>query len=84
MIFEDANLENTLTWTINGIMNRSGQTCLAAFRVSSKKSIASSFLEKDMERMRVAVKKMSYSPAPDTNYGLLVDTQGPYSRQKDA
>ncbi|OAG36655.1 hypothetical protein AYO21_09130 [Fonsecaea monophora] len=34
VIFENANLENALTWTINAILTGSGQLCVAASRVA--------------------------------------------------
>lgn len=73
MIFEDANLDNALTWTVNAIMSRSGQVCVAASRVYVQKSIYDEFLERYMHMMEEARKMMGDQFDPNTEYGPLVD-----------
>lgn len=50
MIFDDANLENALTWTINAILARSGQVCMAATRLYVHKDIAEKSIERYTEK----------------------------------
>ncbi|WPH03783.1 Retinal dehydrogenase 1 [Acrodontium crateriforme] len=46
MIFDDANLDNALTWTINAILARSGQVCVTATRVYVHKAISEEFIKR--------------------------------------
>ncbi|KAJ5678631.1 aldehyde dehydrogenase domain-containing protein [Penicillium macrosclerotiorum] len=73
LVFEDADLNNALTWTINAILARSGQVCVAATRVYVQKSIAEDFIEKYKERMRTAVEKLGDPLDKATIMGPLVD-----------
>ncbi|KAH7012806.1 aldehyde dehydrogenase domain-containing protein [Ilyonectria destructans] len=73
VIFEDANLENALEWTIKGIMARSGQVCIAASRVYVQESIADEFIAKYIQKMREAVNNMGDPEDPNVAYGPLVD-----------
>lgn len=73
VIFEDANLENALEWTIKAIMARSGQVCIAASRVYVQKSIADEFITKYVQKMREAVNNMGDPEDPNVAYGPLVD-----------
>ncbi|KEF62420.1 uncharacterized protein A1O9_00392 [Exophiala aquamarina CBS 119918] len=54
VIFDDCNLDKALTWTINAILARSGQVCVAASRLYVKKTIADKFVGKYVERMKAA------------------------------
>lgn len=73
VIFEDAKLDNALTWTINAILARSGQVCVAASRVYVQKSIAQTFIDKYMEKMKDAVSRIGDPQHPETTMGPLVD-----------
>ena len=73
VVFEDANLENALTWTVNAIMARSGQVCVAASRVYVQRSIADKFIEEYAKKMKAAAAKMGDPSEQDTAYGPLVD-----------
>ncbi|KAM0187503.1 hypothetical protein ACHAPI_011138 [Fusarium lateritium] len=73
VIFEDANLENALTWTINGILTRSGQLCVAASRVYVHKSIANKFIEEYKKRMKAAADDMGDPQDPTVKLGPMVD-----------
>ena len=59
--------------TINAILARSGQVCVAATRVYVQKSIAEDFIEKYKERMRAAVEKLGDPLDKATVMGPLVD-----------
>ncbi|CAI7606252.1 unnamed protein product [Penicillium manginii] len=73
LVFEDADLENALTWTVNAILARSGQVCVAASRVYVQQSIAKEFIEKYTERMRAAVDKIGDPLDKATVMGPLVN-----------
>ncbi|CAL5875033.1 uncharacterized protein PFLUO_LOCUS9336 [Penicillium psychrofluorescens] len=73
LVFEDANLDNALTWTVNAILARSGQVCVAASRVYVQKSIADKFIDGYKERMKEAVKKIGNPLEESTSMGPLVN-----------
>lgn len=73
LVFEDCNLDNALTWTINGILARSGQVCVAATRVYVQKSIAERFIHAYTERMKEAAGKLGDPQDMTTALGPLVD-----------
>ncbi|KAH8703856.1 Aldehyde/histidinol dehydrogenase [Talaromyces proteolyticus] len=73
VIFEDANLENALTWTINAILTRSGQLCVAASRVYVHKSIADKFIEEYVKRMKAATNEFGDPQDPAVKLGPMVD-----------
>ncbi|KAL2858424.1 aldehyde dehydrogenase domain-containing protein [Aspergillus pseudoustus] len=73
VVFEDANIENALTWTINGILARSGQVCVAASRVYVQRSIADKFIEEYKTRMKAAVEKLGDPLDTATALGPLVN-----------
>ncbi|KAH7134501.1 aldehyde dehydrogenase mitochondrial precursor [Dactylonectria estremocensis] len=73
IIFDDANLENALTWTINAILTRSGQLCVAASRVYVQKSIAAQFIEEYKNRMKAAADDLGDPQNPHVRLGPMVD-----------
>ena len=73
VIFEDANLENALTWTINGILTRSGQLCVAASRVYVQKSVADRFIDEYKKRMQAAVNDFGDPQDPNVKFGPMID-----------
>ncbi|OJJ43893.1 hypothetical protein ASPZODRAFT_73268 [Penicilliopsis zonata CBS 506.65] len=73
LVFEDANLDNALTWTVNAILNRSGQVCVAASRVYVQKSIADKFIAEYKARMKAAVDGIGDPLEKATLMGPLVD-----------
>ncbi|KIW76629.1 hypothetical protein Z517_09073 [Fonsecaea pedrosoi CBS 271.37] len=73
VIFEDANIENALTWTINGILARSGQVCVAASRIYVQKSIAARFIGAYSQRMEAAASQLGDPQDPRTTLGPLAD-----------
>ncbi|KAL5324730.1 hypothetical protein ACEPPN_009278 [Leptodophora sp. 'Broadleaf-Isolate-01'] len=73
VIFEDANLENALKWTIDAILTRSGQLCVAASRVYVQKSVADQFIEEYTKRMRSAVNDFGDPQDPAVKFGPMVD-----------
>ena len=81
VIFEDANLDNAITWTINAILARSGQVCVAATRVYVQKSIADKFIERYLEKMKAAANDLGDPQDPSVKMGPLVDA-GQFERVK--
>jgi acyl-CoA reductase-like NAD-dependent aldehyde dehydrogenase len=73
IIFEDANLENALTWTINGILARSGQVCVAPSRVYVHRSIANDFIERYKDKMEAAAQGLGDPQSVETKLGPLAD-----------
>ncbi|KIX06602.1 uncharacterized protein Z518_04578 [Rhinocladiella mackenziei CBS 650.93] len=73
VVFDDANLDNALTWTINAILARSGQVCVAATRVYVQQSIAREFIDKYIEKMKEAAGRLGDPQDPKTGLGPLVD-----------
>ena len=73
IIFEDANLDNALTWTVNAILARSGQVCIAASRLYVQKSIAHDFIQKYVEEMKAAANDLGDPQDPSVRLGPLID-----------
>ncbi|PWY86583.1 aldehyde dehydrogenase [Aspergillus sclerotioniger CBS 115572] len=74
IIFPDADLENAVTWTVNAILARTGQVCVAASRVYVHRSIIDDFLQRYTARMKAAVDDMGDPQDQGYKYGPLVDT----------
>lgn len=73
VVFDDTNLENALTWTVNGILTRSGQLCVAASRVYVQKGIADQFIRQYVEMMREAADGLGDPQDPNIKFGPMVD-----------
>ncbi|CEJ94346.1 Putative Aldehyde dehydrogenase mitochondrial [[Torrubiella] hemipterigena] len=73
IVFADANLDNALTWTVNGILTRSGQLCVAASRVYVQREIADVFIQQYVERMKAASNDFGDPQDPGVKFGPLVD-----------
>jgi acyl-CoA reductase-like NAD-dependent aldehyde dehydrogenase len=73
VIFEDANLDNALTWTTNAILARSGQVCVAATRLYVHESVSEQFIAMYIERMKAAVAELGDPQDMSVNLGPLVD-----------
>ncbi|KEF56199.1 uncharacterized protein A1O9_07780 [Exophiala aquamarina CBS 119918] len=73
VVFEDANIENALIWTVNGILARSGQVCVAASRVYVQKTIAQQFIDRYCKRMKEAAPRLGDPQDPETTLGPLAD-----------
>jgi len=82
VVFEDANLDNALTWTINAILARSGQVCVAATRVYVQKSIAEEFIGRYVKKMRAAVSDLGDPQDVSVKMGPLVD-EGQFERVRE-
>lgn len=60
--------------TINGILARSGQVCVAASRLYVQESIAEPFIAAYKKRMSDAVKQLGDPQDPSTSLGPLADS----------
>lgn len=73
VVFADADLENALTWCVNGVLARSGQVCVAATRLYVQKSIADDFIAKYVARMKAAAAGLGDPSKAETVLGPLVN-----------
>lgn len=81
VVFDDANLENALTWTVNAVLTRSGQLCVAATRVYVQRGIADQFINEYKKRMKAAANDLGDPQDPDVRLGPMVD-EGQLERVK--
>jgi acyl-CoA reductase-like NAD-dependent aldehyde dehydrogenase len=73
IIWADADMDNAVTWTVNGILARTGQTCVAPSRVYIEQAAKEAFLKKYLERMSAAVQKIGDPQDEETPIGPLAD-----------
>lgn len=73
VVFEDANLENAVNWTVNAITGHSGQVCFAASRVYVQEGIYEQFIEKYTELFQTRTKLIGDPDLDSTVLGPLVD-----------
>ncbi|CAG8015586.1 unnamed protein product [Penicillium olsonii] len=74
IIFDDANVENAVTWSVNGILARTGQVCVAASRVYVQRAISSRFIELYCTAMRDAAKDIGDPQDAKSKFGPLADS----------
>lgn len=73
VIFDDCNVENAVSWTVNAITSGSGQTCFAASRVYVQEGIYDKFIEKYVRGMKEKAEVMGDPEAEGTELGPMVD-----------
>ncbi|KAI0193505.1 aldehyde dehydrogenase [Astrocystis sublimbata] len=73
VIFDDANLENAVTWCVNAICGNTGQVCFAASRVYVQEGIYDKFVAAYKKGMEERAKTIGDPSAKDTQMGPLVD-----------
>ncbi|KAF1940368.1 aldehyde dehydrogenase [Clathrospora elynae] len=73
VVFDDANLDNAVTWTADAITRNTGQVCFAASRVYVQEGIYSAFIEKYKTEMKEKVKEIGDPEDKATRIGPLVD-----------
>jgi acyl-CoA reductase-like NAD-dependent aldehyde dehydrogenase len=73
IVFADADIDNAVTWTVNGILARTGQTCVAPSRVYIEQGAKEAFLRKYLERMSAAVEKVGDPQDEEVAIGPLAD-----------
>ncbi|KAF2841016.1 aldehyde dehydrogenase [Patellaria atrata CBS 101060] len=73
VVFDDADLENAVTWTANAITANTGQVCFAASRVYVQEGIYEKFIEKYKQAMKEKAKAVGDPEKEGTQIGPLVD-----------
>ncbi|RDW65644.1 aldehyde dehydrogenase family protein [Aspergillus mulundensis] len=73
VVFDDANLENAVTWCVNAITINTGQACFAASRVYVQEGIFDKFTEKYKAALEEKAKGINDPEDPSTVMGPLVD-----------
>jgi aldehyde dehydrogenase (NAD+) len=73
VVFDDANLDNAVNWTVNAITGHSGQVCFAASRVYVQEGIYEKFIAKYKELFIERTKLTGDPDLESTVLGPLVD-----------
>ncbi|PGG95905.1 hypothetical protein AJ79_09815 [Helicocarpus griseus UAMH5409] len=74
IVFEDADLENAILWSVRGITANSGQICAATSRLFLHKNIADVFISRLEVAFQAIAAALGADPQePTTTYGPLVD-----------
>ncbi|KAL2802173.1 Aldehyde/histidinol dehydrogenase [Aspergillus granulosus] len=73
IIFDDANLDNAITWCVNGIAANTGQVCFAASRVYVQEGIKDKFVEKFKAALKQRGEAIGDPDQPTTLMGSPVD-----------
>lgn len=76
VVFEDANLQTAIFWSVLGITINSGQVCAATSRAYVHESIADAFIEGLTQKFNEIADTLGADPQePTTTYGPLVDKE---------
>ncbi|RDW76941.1 putative retinal dehydrogenase 1 [Coleophoma cylindrospora] len=73
VVFDDANLENAVSWCVNAITTNSGQICFASSRVYVQEGLYDRFLEAYVHSMREKSKELGNPEEEGTSIGPVVD-----------
>ena len=73
VVFDDANLENAITWTSNAITANTGQVCFAATRVYVQEGIYDKFVAGYKKALQEKAKTIGDPEAESTIMGPLID-----------
>ncbi|KIH87546.1 aldehyde dehydrogenase (NAD+) [Sporothrix brasiliensis 5110] len=73
VVFDDANLDNAITWCANGITANTGQVCFAASRVYVQAGIYDQFVAGYKKAMEDKMRGVGDPDAEQTIIGPLVD-----------
>ncbi|KAH8655200.1 aldehyde dehydrogenase [Xylariales sp. PMI_506] len=73
VVFDDANLDNAVSWCVNAICGNTGQVCFAASRVYVQEGIFDRFVEAYKKAMEERAKVIGDPDNEDTVMGPLVD-----------
>ncbi|PMD46726.1 aldehyde dehydrogenase [Hyaloscypha variabilis F] len=73
VVFDDANLENAITWTARALTMNTGQICFAATRVYVQEGIYDKFVEGYKKALLEAAKTIGDPDTQSTMMGPLVD-----------
>ncbi|KAI1612740.1 aldehyde dehydrogenase domain-containing protein [Exophiala viscosa] len=75
VIFDDCNLDNTVTWAVNAIATNTGQVCFAATRVYVQEGIYDKFVERYKAGLEERAKAIGDPDEEGTLMGPLVDKE---------
>ncbi|KAK1763973.1 aldehyde dehydrogenase domain-containing protein [Phialemonium atrogriseum] len=73
VVFDDADLENAVKWTVNALTTNSGQICFAATRVYVQAGIYDKFIEAYVEGFKNKMKMMGNPDDANSEIGPVVD-----------
>ncbi|KAL6364156.1 hypothetical protein LRP88_02072 [Fusarium phalaenopsidis] len=73
IVFDDANIDNAVTWCVNCITANSGQACFAASRVYVQEGVYDKFVAKYQAVMEEKAATMGDPDVPGTLVGPVVD-----------
>lgn len=73
VVFDDCNLDNAVTWTVNALTGNSGQVCFAASRVYVQEGVYDKFIEKYKAMFIEKSKAVGDPDETSTALGPLVD-----------
>ena len=73
VVFDDCNIENAVTWTVNAIAANTGQVCFAATRVYVQEGIYDEFIKRYKQGMQDKIKGIGDPDEEATLMGPLVD-----------
>jgi aldehyde dehydrogenase (NAD+) len=73
IVFDDANIDNAVTWCVNCITANSGQACFAASRVYVQEGVYDKFVAKYQAVMEERAATMGDPDVPGTLVGPIVD-----------
>lgn len=73
VVFDDANLENAVTWCANGLTANTGQICFATTRVYVQEGLYDNFLEAYKAAIEAKTKKTGDPTKDDVEVGPVVD-----------
>lgn len=73
VVFDDCNLDNAVTWTVNALAANTGQVCFAATRVYVQEGIYDEFIKRYKTAMQERIKTIGDPDEDATMMGPLVD-----------
>jgi aldehyde dehydrogenase (NAD+) len=80
IVFEDADIETAIKWSIIGITKITGQVCAASSRIYIHESIMDSFLQRLKTEFELIAKNLGEDPQnPKSDYGPVID-KGQYDK----
>jgi aldehyde dehydrogenase (NAD+) len=72
VVFDDADLANAITWTVNGITANTGQICFAASRVYVQVGIYDKFVEGYKAAMKAKENAVGDPENAETQMGMAL------------
>ncbi|KAF1984631.1 aldehyde dehydrogenase [Aulographum hederae CBS 113979] len=73
VVYDDANLDNAINWTVNGLVTNSGQICFAATKVYVQAGIYDEFIDAYIQAFEAKKKLIGNPEQKDVELGPVVD-----------